>query len=58
MAKDRWHELCEQVEEDDGLPTWDEAGHWTKDKLFFWHQTQRQVIALDWTCGVLTILGR
>ncbi len=38
MAKDRWHELCELVEEDDGLPTWDEAGHWTKDKLFFWHR--------------------
>ena len=38
MAKDRWPELCKLVEEDDGLPTWDEVGHWTEDKLYFWHR--------------------
>lgn len=31
-----WHELCEKYHEPDGLPTWEEAGEWTKDKLYFW----------------------
>jgi hypothetical protein len=35
--KDRWPELCELVEQDDGLPTRD-AGPWTEDKLFFWNR--------------------
>lgn len=38
MARDRWHELCESVAEDDGLPTWEEASPWTVDKLYFWHR--------------------
>lgn len=38
MRRDRWRELCDSVAEDDGLPTWDEAGHWTLDKLRFWHR--------------------
>jgi three-Cys-motif partner protein len=26
------------VEKDDGLPTWDEAQHWTQQKLYFWYR--------------------
>jgi len=26
------------VENDDGLPTWDEAHHWTEQKLYFWYR--------------------
>jgi three-Cys-motif partner protein len=33
---DLWHELCDKYKEPDGLPTWEEAGQWTKDKLYFW----------------------
>ena len=36
LAQERWHELLEQVKVDDGLPTWEQAGKWTEDKLFFW----------------------
>jgi len=28
----------ELVREDDGLPTWEEAGLWTRDKLYFWYR--------------------
>ena len=35
-AQERWHDLCELVAAPDGLPTWEEAGHWTEDKLYFW----------------------
>jgi three-Cys-motif partner protein len=35
-ARERWLDLCETVAEPDGLPTWEEAGIWTRDKLFFW----------------------
>ena len=35
-AIDRWNELCESVEQPDDLPTWEEAGLWTRDKLYFW----------------------
>ena len=38
MAEDRWPELCRLVAKDDGLPTWEEAGYWTKKKLYFWHR--------------------
>ncbi len=31
-----WHNLCEKYSQPDGLPTWEEAGQWTKDKLYFW----------------------
>ena len=31
-----WDELCEKVKQPDGFPTWEEAGAWTKDKLYFW----------------------
>jgi len=36
MEEDRWPELCEAVEKDDGLPV-RSAGHWTRDKLYFWN---------------------
>lgn len=26
------------VAEDDGLPTWKNAGKWTEDKLYFWYR--------------------
>ena len=35
-SRDLWHELCEKYEHPDNLPTWEEAGKWTKDKLYFW----------------------
>ena len=35
-AKERWHNLCEKYARPDDLPTWEEAGHWTMDKLYFW----------------------
>jgi len=35
-AYEKWRELCDQVQEPDGLPTWEEAGVWTRDKLYFW----------------------
>jgi three-Cys-motif partner protein len=35
-AIDSWHELCEKYSLPDGLPTWEEAGRWTRDKLYFW----------------------
>jgi three-Cys-motif partner protein len=35
-AIDLWHDLCEKYREPDGLPTWEEAGRWTEDKLYFW----------------------
>lgn len=36
MARDRWDELCELVENDDGLPVRD-VGEWTREKLYFWN---------------------
>jgi len=38
MAKDRWHELCDSVAEDDNLATWQDADYWTERKLYFWHR--------------------
>jgi three-Cys-motif partner protein len=35
-AIDLWRELCEPLEIDDGLRNWEQAGHWTRDKLYFW----------------------
>jgi three-Cys-motif partner protein len=35
-AIDLWHDLCDKYREPDGLPTWEEAGQWTRDKLYFW----------------------
>ena len=37
-GKDRWRELCDMVIDDDGLPTWEQAGKWTEDKLYFWYR--------------------
>ena len=34
--KNSWRSLCEKYSQPDGLPTWEEAGHWTIDKLYFW----------------------
>jgi len=36
MTRDRWRELCQSVEQDDGLPT-RAVNHWTEDKLYFWN---------------------
>jgi three-Cys-motif partner protein len=38
MKKDQWHELCNLMEKDDGLPTWEEAQYWTQQKLYFWYR--------------------
>lgn len=35
-AIDLWHDLCDKYSEPDGLSTWQEAGRWTEDKLYFW----------------------
>jgi three-Cys-motif partner protein len=35
-SRDLWHELCEKYAQPDNLPTWEEAGKWTEDKLYFW----------------------
>jgi three-Cys-motif partner protein len=35
-AIDSWRELCQKYSEPDDLPTWEEAGRWTRDKLYFW----------------------
>ncbi|MGA2798644.1 MAG: three-Cys-motif partner protein TcmP [Thermoguttaceae bacterium] len=35
-AIDLWRELCKKYEQPDNLPTWEEAGKWTEDKLYFW----------------------
>ena len=35
-AYEKWRELCDQVQEPDGLPTWEQAGVWTRHKLYFW----------------------
>jgi hypothetical protein len=33
---DLWRELTDKYEQLDNLPTWEEAGKWTEDKLYFW----------------------
>ena len=60
MTKDRWPELCRLVEKDDGLPTWEEAGHWTLEKLNFWHRyleitTKAMVDNPVWRGGVVYV---
>jgi three-Cys-motif partner protein len=35
-AIDSWRDLCKKYEQPDNLPTWEEAGKWTEDKLYFW----------------------
>jgi three-Cys-motif partner protein len=35
-AFEKWRDLCERVKEPDDLPTWEDAGPWTRDKLYFW----------------------
>lgn len=57
--KDRWPELCEFVEKDDGLPT-RPAGHWTEDKLYFWNgyihiTTMSMVGKRAWSGGVVYV---
>ena len=37
-AKDRWHELCKSVADDDGLPTWKTASPATERKLYAWYR--------------------
>lgn len=37
-AIDLWRDLCDKYSEPDGLPVWEEAGRWTRDKLYFWKQ--------------------
>ena len=57
--RDRWPELCEFVEKDDGLPT-RPAGHWTEDKLYFWNgyihiTTMSMVGKREWHAGVVYV---
>ncbi len=59
MAKDRWPELCEQVSEDDGLPT-RTVGHWSEEKLFFWNRyiditTRAMVGNPHWKAGLVYV---
>jgi len=68
MASVTWRELCDFVEEDDGLPSWREAHAWTRDKLHYWFRylaittsalgdrtvSQTLAGARNWTnCGTL-----
>ncbi len=63
MAKrksaDRWHELCERVAVDDGLPCRD-VGAWTEDKLFTWNRyieitTKAMADNPRWTGGLVYV---
>ena len=59
MSRDRWPELCELVEKDDGLPVRD-AHHWTEDKLYFWngyiHMTTTAMVGSPkWPAGVFYV---
>lgn len=60
MAKDRWRDVCKLVEEDDGLPTWEEARQWTVQKLHFWHRyieitTNAMVGHRGWRAGLVYV---
>lgn len=60
MAKDRWRDVCRLVEQDDGLPTWEEARHWTVEKLHFWHRyveitTSAMVGHKCWPAGLVYV---
>jgi three-Cys-motif partner protein len=53
----RWLELCELVAEPDGLPTKDDVGKWTEDKLFSWYcymdmTTRAMVDNPSWSGGL------
>ncbi len=51
-AIERWNELCESVAQPDDLPTWEEAGLWTQDKLYFWKRyIDITTIAMDGARG-------
>ncbi len=57
--KDRWDELCELVEIDDGFPT-RESGPWAKTKLAFWNRyiditTSAMVDNPKWVEGVVYV---
>jgi three-Cys-motif partner protein len=57
--KDRWPELCEFVENDDGLPT-RPARYWTEDKLYFWntyiHITTAAMVGKPaWSSGLVYV---
>jgi three-Cys-motif partner protein len=59
MARDRWPELCEIVETDDGLPT-RSVQHWTQDKLIFWNRyihitTTAMVGNPAWRAGLIYV---
>ncbi len=60
MPKNRWPELCKLVEQDDGLPTWEEASAWTREKLYFWYRyleitTNAMVRHARWRGGVVYV---
>jgi three-Cys-motif partner protein len=60
MARNRWLELCQLVQQDDGLPTWKEARHWTTQKLHFWHRyiditTTAMVGHSRWPAGLVYV---
>jgi len=59
MEKDRWPELCQFVQNDDGLPT-RSARYWTEDKLYFWNYyihitTMSMVGKRAWRGGVVYV---
>ena len=59
MARDRWPELCQRVETDDGLRT-RPVGPWTEDKLFFWNRyiditTRAMVGHPKWPVGLVYV---
>jgi hypothetical protein len=59
MTRDRWPELCEFVERDDGLPV-RPIKHWTEDKLYFWNgyihiTTTAMVGNPKWPAGVFYV---
>jgi len=58
--KDRWHDLCKLVEKDDGLPTRNDVGDWTEEKLWFWNRyiditTRAMVGHPKWPSGIVYV---
>ena len=56
-SQKQWLSLCDLVAEVDGLPTRDEVGKWTEDKLFSWYcymemTTQAMSDKLSWPGGL------
>jgi len=59
MLKDRWHDLCGFVQQNDGLPT-RPVGPWTEKKLYFWNRyiditTRAMVGHSAWPAGLVYV---